>query len=78
MLPAAVMAWEYIWLLQWLYCILMGLRWGTLQIERRGGLSTPLLVGHLTWSVLLVGQLTVPHRCLLMVLGLHKTVSTDW
>jgi len=48
MLTAAVMAWGKIFWLRRLYCILMRRRWGALLIERRGGLWTARLVGHLT------------------------------
>jgi len=68
MLTTPVIAWGNILLLRKLYCILMRRWWGGFLIERRVGL----------WTVLLVGHLTVRPSRLLMVLGLHKTVSTDW
>jgi len=47
-------------------------------IERRVGLSTAMLVRHMTSMVLLVGNFTVRQRSVLMMLGLPKMVSTDW
>ena len=67
MLTTAVMAWGKILLLRRLYCVLMR-RWGALLIEQRVEL----------WTALLVGHLTVWQRRLMLVLGLHETVLTDW
>jgi hypothetical protein len=69
MLTTAEMAWGNILSLWWLYWILMRRWWGALLIVMQGGQWTALLVSSITWTVLLVGHLTVRPSSLLIVMA---------